>query len=170
MRIDMSDRQLDKDLEEIKTFGRLYHQLYQNYVQSFIGFVLRFDLDSLSVLIVRDEYRCIADKCTLNRTANLLPRVMFVVELESHGKHNQFVDVYGYVPLLAKSLQRICITWRTNFQGHCPRAYPKLVLPGNVYLVWRGYDQGRGIGEAKPERSVRQLKQGAFTRSEVTFD
>jgi len=84
-------------------------------MQSFIGFVLRLDLNFLSVLIILDEYRGIADKCALNRATNLLPRVLFVVELESYHKHDHFVNIHGHMPLLTQSLQRICITWCTNF-------------------------------------------------------
>ena len=84
-------------------------------MQSFFGFVLRCNLDSLFVLIIRDEYRGIADKCALNYPANLLPRVSFVVEFEGHSKHDHFVDINGDVPLLAESLQRICVTWCSNF-------------------------------------------------------
>jgi hypothetical protein len=101
MRIDICDWQLDQDLEDIKTFGRLYHQFYKQYMQSFIGFVLRFYLDFHSVLIILDEYRGIADKCAINGATNLLPRVLFVVQLESHSKHDNFVNVYGDMPLLA---------------------------------------------------------------------
>jgi len=122
------------------------------------------------VLIIRDECRGIVDECALNEAANLLPRVLFGVELESHGKHDHCVDIYGDVPLLAQSLQRICVTWRTDVQGHCPRADPKLILPGHIKLIWRGDNEGRGIGEAQPERRVRQDEKGAFTRSEVAFD
>ena len=122
------------------------------------------------MLIILDECRGIADKCALNGATNLLPRVLFVVELERHGKHDHLVNVYGDVPLLSQSLQRICVTRCTNVQGHCPRAYPELIFPRHIELVWWGDDQGRGIGEAQPERRVRQVKKGAFTRSEVTFD
>ena len=104
MLVDISDRQLDQDLEDIKTFCRFYMQFYKNDMQSFISFVLRFNLDLLSVFIILDEYRGVADKCALNRAANLLPRVLFVVELESYGKHDHFVNVYSDVPLLCQSL------------------------------------------------------------------
>ena len=132
MRVNISDGQLDQDLEHIETLGRLDLQFHQNNVQSFIGFVLRLNLDFHLELVILDEYRGIMDKCALNRAANLLPRVLFVVELESYGKHDHFVNVYGDVPLLSQSLQRICVTWRSNFQGHCPRAYPKLIFSGDV--------------------------------------
>jgi hypothetical protein len=170
MRIDISDRQLNQDFEDIKTFCRFYHHLDQNYMQSFISFVLRFNLDFLSFLIILDEYRGIADKCALNRAANLLPGVLFVVELESYGKHDHFVNVYSDVPLLSQSLQLVCTTWCINFQCHCPYAYPKLIFSRNIYIVWSVNDQERGIGEAQPERSTRQVKQGAFTGLEVTFN
>jgi len=101
-------------------------------MQSFISFVLRLDLDLLYVLVIVDEYRSITDKCALNGAANLLPRLLFVVDLESYGKNDQFVNVYGDVALLVQSLQLICVTWCTNYQGHCPRAYPKLIFSGDV--------------------------------------
>jgi len=104
IRIDISDRQLDQDLENMKTFDRIYLQFYQNYMQSFIGFVLWFNLNSLSVLIILDEYRGIVDKCALNRATDLLPGVLFVIELESYDKNDHFVNVHGDVPLLCQSL------------------------------------------------------------------
>ena len=107
MLVDISDRQLDQDLEDIKTFCRFYMQFYKNDMQSFISFVLRFNLDFLSFLIILDEYRGIADKCALNRSANLLPGVLFVVKLESYHKKDHFVNIYTTVPLLFWSLQII---------------------------------------------------------------
>jgi len=74
-------------------------------MQSFISFVLRFDLDCLSVLIILDEYRGMVDKCALNRAALHLPGLLFVVELESYDKNNHFVNVHGDAPLLCQSLQ-----------------------------------------------------------------
>jgi len=47
------------------------------------------------MLIILDKYRGIVDECTFNRATNLLPRVLLVVELESNGKHDQFVNVYS---------------------------------------------------------------------------
>ena len=76
-------------------------------MQSFIHFVLRLNLYVLSVLIIRDEYWGIPEKCALDRAANLLPRLLFVVELESYFKHDHLVNVYTDVPLLFKSLQVI---------------------------------------------------------------
>ena len=105
MLIDISDGQLDQDLEHIETLGRLDLQFHQNNVKSFISFLQRLNLDFHSELIILDEYRGIMDKCALNRAANLLPRVLFVVELESYGKHDHLVNIYGDVPLLPKSLQ-----------------------------------------------------------------
>ena len=84
-------------------------------MQSLIHFVMRLNLDCLFVIIVLDESRGIMDKCTLNRAANLLPRVLFVVELESYDKHDHFVNVYSDVPLLFQSLQIVCATWCINF-------------------------------------------------------
>jgi hypothetical protein len=101
-------------------------------MESFIGFVLRFNLNFLYVLMIRDEYRGIVDKCALNRAASLLPRVLFVVELKSYAKHDHFVNVYSDVPLLVQSPQRIRVTRRTDVQGHCPRAYPKLIFPRHI--------------------------------------
>jgi hypothetical protein len=74
-------------------------------MKSLVSFVLRFNLDFLSVFIILDEYRGIVDKCSLNRTANFFPRVLFVVELESYDKHHHFVNVNSDVPLLFQSLQ-----------------------------------------------------------------
>jgi len=62
MWIDISDGQLDQDLEHIETLGRLDLQFHQNNVQSFIGFVLRLNLDFHAVLVILDEYRSIAYK------------------------------------------------------------------------------------------------------------
>jgi hypothetical protein len=139
-------------------------------MQSFIGFVLWFNLNSLSVFIILDEYRGIADKRALNRATNLFPRVLFVVELESYDKYDHFVNVYRDVPLLFQSLQIVCAAWRSNFQGHCPDTYPKLIFMRNIYVVWRVYDQERGISKTQPERSTRQVKQGAFTCSEIALN
>ena len=104
MSIDKSNRQLYQDLENMKTFGGLYLQFYKDYMQSFICFFLRFNLDFLYVLIILHEYRGIVDKCALNRAANFIPRALFVVELESYDKHDHFVNVYSDVPLLCQSL------------------------------------------------------------------
>ena len=69
-------------------------------MQSFIGFVLRFNLDCLCVLIILDEYRGIMDKCALNGATNFLPGLLFVIEIESYDKNDHFVDVHSDVPLL----------------------------------------------------------------------
>jgi len=106
-------------------------------MKTFISFVLRLNLNFLSVLIILDECRGIADQCALNRTANLLPRVLCVVKLESYGKNDHFINVYGNVPLFFQSLKIICATWCRNFQAHCPNAYPKLIFSWDIYLVWR---------------------------------
>jgi hypothetical protein len=74
-------------------------------MQSFISFVLWHNLDFHSELVILDEYRGIMDKCALNGATNLLPRVLFVVELKSYGKHDHLVNIYGDVPLLSQSLQ-----------------------------------------------------------------
>jgi len=101
-------------------------------MKSFIGFVLRFNFDLFPVLIILDKYWSIADKCPLNRAANLLPRMIFVVELESYSKHDHFVNVNSDVPLLFQSLQIICATWCTNFHGHLPYAYEKFIFSRNI--------------------------------------
>ena len=138
-------------------------------MKSFIDLVLRLNLNCLSVLIILDEYWGIADKCTLNRAAKLFPGLLFVVELENYDKHDNFVNVDSDVTLLFQSLQISCATWCINFQGHIPPANAKLILSWNIYIVWWGYDQVRGIFQTKPERSARQVKQGAFTFAPVTF-
>ena len=98
-------------------------------MESFIGFVLRFNLDFLSVLIIRDEYRGVVEKCTLNRAASLLPRVLFYIELESYAKLDHFVNIHSDATLLCQSLQIICATWCINFHGYFPNAYEKLIFP-----------------------------------------
>jgi hypothetical protein len=91
-------------------------------MQSFIGFVLWFNLNSLSVLIILDEYRGIVDKCALNRATDLLPGVLFVIELESYDKNDHFVNVHGDVPLFCQSLQKVRTARGINLQSHCPDA------------------------------------------------
>ena len=73
-------------------------------MQSFLCFVLRFNLYFLSMVIIRYESRSIVDKCALNRAASLLPRLLLGVELESYDKHDHIFNVHGDVPLLCKSL------------------------------------------------------------------
>ena len=120
MPIDVSDRQLDQDFEDIKTFGGLYHQLYQNDVQSFIGFVLRFDLDSLFVFIVRDEYRCIVEQSLLDSAAYQIPRLPFVVFFKVNVQQNLFVEMQTHCALLFKALQVIGTAWWDDCQGDAP--------------------------------------------------
>jgi len=168
--INISNWQLHQDWQYIKTFGRFYFQLHESYVKSFIRFALRLNLDLLSALIILHKYRGVMNECALNRITRLLPRVLFVVELESYGKDDHFVNIKCDLPLLFQSLKIICATWCINFQGHCPYAYPKLIFSRNIYLVWRVYYQERGVGKTKPWWSACQVKQGAFTCSEVTFN
>ena len=139
-------------------------------MQSFIGFVLRFNLDLHSFLIKLDENRGIADKSALNGAANFLPRVLFVVELESYGKYDHLVNVYSNVPLFTQSLQLICTTWCFNFYGHLPYANEKMIYTRKIYIVWSINDQKRGISKTQPTRRARQVKQGAFTSSKITFN
>ena len=56
VRIYICDRQLDQDIEDIKTFSRFYLKLYQHYMKSFIGSILWFNLNDPSMLIILDEY------------------------------------------------------------------------------------------------------------------
>jgi len=139
-------------------------------MQSFIGFVLRLNLDFHSFLIKLDKYRGIADKGALNGAANFLPRVLFVVEFESYSKYDHFINVYSNVPLLTQSLQLICTTWCFNFYGHLPYAYQKMIFSRKFYIVWSIDDQERGISKTQPTRRARQVKQGAFTSSKITFN
>ena len=169
MRIDISDGQLDQNLEYVKTLCRLDLQFHQNNVQSFISFGLRLNLDFHSELIILNEYRGIMDEYALNRAANLLPRDLFVVELESYGKHDHFVNVDGDVPLFCQSLKIVCAARCLNCQGHFPVTYPKLIFSSDADIVWRVYVQERGICKTQPERSTRQVKQGAFACSEISF-
>jgi len=76
-------------------------------MQTFIRFVLWLNLDISSVLIIRDKYWGIPDECALDKAANFLPRMLFVVELESYLKHDHFVNVHSDVPLLCQSLKII---------------------------------------------------------------
>jgi hypothetical protein len=73
-------------------------------MKSLISFVLWFNLDCLFVLIILYEYRGIVDEYTLNRAANLLPRVLFVVEPISYDKNDQLVNIYSDVTLFSLSL------------------------------------------------------------------
>jgi len=45
------------------------------------------------------------DKCAFYRSANLLPRVLFVISLESYANYDHFVNIYSDVPLLFQSLK-----------------------------------------------------------------
>ena len=62
-------------------------------MQSLVIRILRLDLDFSFGLIVFHKFVDTVDKCALDVAARLLPRLFFVVELESHGKNDQFVDV-----------------------------------------------------------------------------
>jgi hypothetical protein len=139
-------------------------------MKSFIGFILWFDLKYASVLIILDKCRCFVDKCALDRATNLLPRVLFVVELESYGKCWHFVNVYSDLPFRSQSLQIVWTARSIHFQSHCPYAYRKLVFSRNINIVRSINDQKRGIGKTQPKRSARQVKQGPFTSSEITFN
>ena len=73
-------------------------------MMTLIHFILRFYLDCLFVIIILYEMWGIVKRYPLDRATSLLPRVLFVIELESYGKNDQFVNVYGDVPLLCQSL------------------------------------------------------------------
>ena len=73
-------------------------------MQSFICFVRRLNLNYLATLFISDEYRGIVDKCSLNRATDLFPRMLLLVELESHGKNDHIVNIYSDMPLLFHSL------------------------------------------------------------------
>ena len=73
-------------------------------MQSFIDFILRFNLNVMSEVIVRHESRWIVDKRAFNRATSLLPWLLFDVMLESYDKNDHFVNVHGDMPLLCQSL------------------------------------------------------------------
>ena len=73
-------------------------------MQSFVGFVLWFYLNYLSMVIIIHESRGIVDKCAFNRATSFLPGLLFGVELESYDKNDHFVNVHGDMPLLCQSL------------------------------------------------------------------
>ena len=110
------------------------------------------------------------DKETFNSATNFFPRLRLVVELESSHKHDQIVNVYYDETLRFQSLQIVVAARRIYFQCHCPDANPKLIFARNIYVISRGYDQEGGIGKTYPERSARQVEQGAFTCLEIAFN
>ena len=93
MLVNISDGQFHQYLKRMKTFHRVYLQFYQNFMQSSMLFVLRLDLDFLIVVIIRDEYRSIVDKCPLDRATRFLPRLTFVVELEIYSENDHFINI-----------------------------------------------------------------------------
>ena len=62
-------------------------------MQSSVLFVLRLDLDFSIVVIIRDEYRGIVDKCSLDRATRLAPRLHFVIELEGDTQNDHFINI-----------------------------------------------------------------------------
>ena len=62
-------------------------------MQTFILFVFRFYLNFPVMIIVLHKLRGIVDECALDRTARFLPRLFFVVELESYYENCLFVNV-----------------------------------------------------------------------------
>ena len=147
MRINISDRQLHQNSQTIETFHRFDIEFDQNHMHSFIRFVLRINLDFSSALIIRHKSWGIPDKCALNKAASFLPRMLFGVELESHNKHDQFVNIRGYASLLCQSLQIGRGAWCIHLQSHFPDADIKAVCSRHGYLVWRVDDQESGIGD-----------------------
>jgi hypothetical protein len=73
-------------------------------MKSFICFIMWFNLNCLFLIIIIHEVWGIVNKYPLYRATDLLPRVLFVVELESYGKHDHFVNVHGDMPLFCQSL------------------------------------------------------------------
>ena len=72
----------------MKTFLRIYHQLYENFMESLVHFVLRFDQNLLTVLIILHKSRSIEDECSLDITTSFLPGLLFVVKLEIYDENN----------------------------------------------------------------------------------
>ena len=62
-------------------------------MQSSILFVLGLDLDRLFVIVISHELWGIINECALDRTASLLPGLLFFVELERYDQIDHFVDV-----------------------------------------------------------------------------
>ena len=61
-------------------------------MQSFIRFVLRFDLDCSFFLIIPHEVWGIMDERTLDRATRFLPWLIIVVELESYEENDHFIN------------------------------------------------------------------------------
>ena len=116
-------------------------------MQSLISFVLGLDLDLHIVIIILHKCRGIVDKCSLDGAARLLPRLLFVVELESYDQHNHCIDVQSSMAFLCNSLQISRVTGGSDFKSHFPNPQPKLILSRNVHLIWSVDDQERRIGE-----------------------
>ena len=131
----------------MKSFRRFYVQFYQNYMKSLIRFVHRPDLDLSAVFIILHKYRGVVDEYALNRTASLLPGLLFVIELENYDKNYHFVNVYANTPLLIQSLQIVRPAWCINFKRDFPNSKPKLIFSRNLHLIWSVDDQERRIGK-----------------------
>ena len=95
--MNISDGQLHKYFQYMKTFHRVYLQFYQNFMQSSILFVLGLDLYRLFVIVISHELWGIINECTLDRTASLLPGLLFIVELERYDQIYHFVDVQNHM-------------------------------------------------------------------------
>ena len=91
--IDITDGQLNQYFECLKTFHRFDHQFDQNYMFSLILFVFGADFNLPFMLIILNKSWGIEDECTLNIAARLFPWLLFVVELESHDKYDQLIDI-----------------------------------------------------------------------------
>ena len=151
----------------MKTFQRFYHYFYQNYMRSFIHFVFRLDLDFPAIFLILNEYRGIMYKCSLNRAARFLPRLLFVVELESHDKNYHFVNIQAKVSLLSQSLQIGLVTRGMNLQLNFPNTQPKVVIADDGHIVWSIDDQESGILETQPGGTVVQIKESVFACTQV---
>jgi hypothetical protein len=75
----------------------------QNLMDATIWFFLRLNRDLTIIFIIYDELRSVVDEYPLIRTAGLVPRVLFVVELESHDKDDHLVNIDANMPLIYQS-------------------------------------------------------------------
>ena len=168
--ININYGQLHQYFECLKTFHRFDHQFDQNFMFSLILFVFGADFNLPSMLIILNKSRSIVDECALNIAARLLPWLLFVVELESHDKYDQFIDIYSNKTWLFRSLQVVCAARCLNLQGYLPYTHPKVIFSRNIHIIRSLNNQGRGITKFHPVRSISQIKQSPFARSEINLD
>ena len=72
-------------------------------MHSLIRFFLRLDRNFAVIFIILYEDRGIVDECPLDRATLFLPRLLFVVKLESYDKNDHFVNIYADLPLFSQS-------------------------------------------------------------------